>query len=112
MDLASANVPFFGVIRSIKFLKHGAQSSREKLHSKIPDRNGLRSPALQTLHALETVSFCERYRTDASLAEENELVFMDLRGADACFLRSQNAKKIVILRSRILLESPSAEKGM
>jgi hypothetical protein len=75
------------------FLKHGAQSSREKLHAKILDRNGLRSPALQILNALETVSFCERYCTNASLAEENELVFMDLRGADACFLRSQNAKK-------------------
>ena len=91
--LVSPNVPFFGVNPLYGFLKHVAQSSREKLPSKILDRNRLRSPALQILNALQTVSFCERYRTNASLAEENELVFMDLRGAGACFLRSQNAKK-------------------
>jgi hypothetical protein len=72
IEPGSPNVPFCGVIRSDGFLKHGAQSSREKLHSKI-------------LFAI--------VRTNTSLAEGNELVFMGLRGAEACFLRSQNAKK-------------------
>jgi hypothetical protein len=74
------------------FLKQGAQSSRKNYMRKYSSQSSAQS-AWQILKALQTVSFCERYLTHASLAEENKLVFMGLRGAGACFLRSQNAKK-------------------
>src|SRR5258708_3155894 len=85
--------PFFGVIRSDGFLKHGAQSSREKLHSKILIAIVFALRMANLAGAADCIFLSALPVQNAALAEENELVFMGWRGADACFLRSQNAKK-------------------